>query len=180
MDRYAQARAKPATDERGDWPLFLKGYFRNFIIYGVLAFGVILLGVRVLLPYLAAWMSDRSEIFGELAACGVIYLVLAVLLAAMLRVPKRYWLEGLSNRVLLSILLLFRMAVTVLLAVLPAFLIFQVNPLFLSLAAVPVVILIARSNKLAGRYLEVEARFLANFNERKLAEQGETRGAGPR
>ena len=175
MDRYAQARAKAATDERGDWPLFLKGYFRNFIIYGVLAVGVILLGVRVLLPYLAVWMSDRSEIFGELAACGVIYLVLAVLLAAMLRVPKRYftplWLEGLSNRVILSILLLFRMAVTVLLAVLPAFLIFQVNPLFLSLAAVPVVILIARSNKLAGRYLEVEARFLANFNERKLADR---------
>ena len=47
----------------------------------------------------------------------------------------------------------------------------RLNPLILAVAAVPVVFLITRSNKLASRYLEVEARFLANFNERKLAER---------
>ena len=173
LDRYAQAREKDPADQRGDWPLFLKGYFRYFALYGILSVGVILLGVRVLLPYLRDILSNRTEIIAELATCGILYLFLAVLIPAMLRVPKRFftplWLEGLSNRVVLVILLLFRVAVAVLLAVLPAFLIFRVPPLFLALGAVPLVLLTVRSNKLAGRYLEVEARFLANYNERRLA-----------
>ena len=41
----------------------------------------------------------------------------------------------------------------------------------LALGAVPAVFLATRSHKLASQYLEVEARFLANFNERKLAER---------
>ena len=175
LDRYVQAREKDAGAQRGDWTLFLKGYFRNFALYGVLALGVILIGVQTLLPYLTARMPDRTEVIVELAACGVIYLFLLILLPAMLRAPKRYftplWLEGLSNRVLLTILLVFRVGVAVLLAVLPAFLVFRVNPLYLALGAVPVVYLATRSNKLAGRYLSVEARFLANFNERKLADR---------
>jgi CPA2 family monovalent cation:H+ antiporter-2 len=44
-----------------------------------------------------------------------------------------------------------------------------VNPLWLILAAIPILVLVSRSNTLAGHYLEIEARFLANFNERKLA-----------
>jgi len=175
LDRYAQARAKDSADQRGNWSLFLKGYFRNFAIYGILAVGVILIGVRTLLPMLQDLLADRGEFIVDLAACALVYVVLAVLLAAMLRVPKRYftplWLEGLGNRVILSILLVFRVAVAVLLAVLPAFLIFRVNPLFLALGAAPLVVLATRSNKLAGRYLEVEARFLANFNERRLADR---------
>lgn len=175
LDRYCLARSEDHSDQRGNWSLFLKGYLRNFLLYGILSVGAILIGLRNLLPFLTDRMAGKTELLVELAACGILYLVLAVLLAAMLRVPKRYftplWLEGLSNRVVLTILLLFRVAVAVLLAVLPAFLIFRVNPLYLALGAVPVVFLISRSNKLASRYLEVEARFLANFNERKLAQR---------
>ncbi len=131
--------------------------------------------MRTQLPYFTALMPGRTEFIVNLAVCGILYLVLAVLLPAMLRVPKRYftplWLGGLSNRVILVILILFRVGAAVLLAVLPAFWIFRVNPLFLALGAVPLIFLATRSNKLAGRYLEVEARFLANFNERKLAER---------
>ena len=173
LARYASAREKDTGEQRGDWVLFLKGYLRNFAFYGILAVGIIFIGVRTQLPFLTEKLSGRTEFIIRLAACGVLYLILLVLIPAMLRTPKRYftplWLEGLSNRVILVILLLFRLAVAVLLAVLPAFLIFQLNPLVLALAAVPVVFLASRSRKLAGPYLEVEARCLANFNERKLA-----------
>ena len=175
LERYAEARERDAGRQRGDWTLFFKSYLRNFALYGILAVGVIILGVRVLLPFLLSYMTQRTEFIVRLAACGILYLFLLVLIPAMLRTPKRYftplWLEGLSNRVVLTVLLLFRAAAAVLLAVLPAFLIFQLNPWVLALGAVPIVILITRSKTLTGRYLEVEARFLANFNERKLAER---------
>ena len=175
LDRYVQAREKDAAAQGGDWAGFLKGYFRSFALYGILAVGVIFIGVRTQLPYLTEYLSGKTEFAVKLAACGLIYLFLLILIPAMLRTPRRYftplWLEGLSNRVILMILILFRLGVAVLLAVLPAFLIFQLNPLILAVAAGPAIFLASRSNRLAGEYLEVEARFLANLNERKLAER---------
>ena len=175
LDRYIQAREKGSDSESGAWAGFLKNYFRNFLLYGILAVGVIFIGVRTQLPYLTEHLTGKTEFFVELVTCGTLYLFLLVLIPAMLRTSRRYftalWLDGLSNRVILTILIFFRLAVAVLLAVLPAFLIFRLNPLILAVGAVPVIFLVSRSNRLASQYLEVEARFLANFNERKLAER---------
>lgn len=171
--KYSAAKQADKSGENKDLTFFLKYYFQTLALYGVLAVGVILLGVRSLLPFLLRldWGGRRAE----LVACGMMYLALFFLLPAMLRIKKRYftalWLESTSNRLLLSILMIFRAGVVILLAVLPAFLIFQVNPLWLASGAIPLMWIITRSDRLTGHYLEVEARFLANFNERKLAEQ---------
>ena len=171
--KYSAARQADKSGENKDLTFFLKYYFQTLALYGVLAVGVILLGVRSLLPFLLRldWGGRRAE----LVACGMMYLALLFLLPAMLRLKKRYftalWLESTSNRLLLSILMIFRAGVVILLAVLPAFLIFQVNPLWLASGAIPLMWIVTRSDRLTGHYLEVEARFLANFNERKLAEQ---------
>ncbi|MDY3993065.1 MAG: cation:proton antiporter [Evtepia sp.] len=171
--KYSAAKQADKSGENKNLTFFLKYYFQTLALYGVLAVGVILLGVRSLLPFLLRldWGGRRAE----LVACGMMYLALLFLLPAMLRIKKRYftalWLESTSNRLLLSILMIFRAGVVILLAVLPAFLIFQVNPLWLASGAIPLMWIITRSDRLTGHYLEVEARFLANFNERKLAEQ---------
>lgn len=181
IERYSAAREAVKPAQNKDWPLFLKGYFRTFALFGVLGVGVILLGMQTLLPFLSARLDQ--EILVDLLTCGAIYLVLAFLLPGFLRIQKRYftalWLEGLSNRVLLILLMVLRMTTAVLLAVTPAVLIFRVNPLWMASMVLPIMWIVTRSNKLAGRYLEVEARFLANFNERKLAArfgQGEGQG----
>ncbi len=171
--KYSAAKQADKSGENKDLTFFLKYYFQTLALYGVLAVGVILLGVRSLLPLLLRldWGGRKAE----LVACGMMYLALLFLLPAMLRIKKRYftalWLESTSNRLLLSILMIFRAGVVILLAVLPAFLIFQVNPLWLASGAIPLMWIVTRSDRLTGHYLEVEARFLANFNERKLAEQ---------
>ncbi len=171
--KYSAAKQADKSGENKDLTFFLKYYFQTLALYGVLAVGVILLGVRSLLPFLLSmdWGGRRAE----LVSCGIMYLALLFLLPAMLRIKKRYftalWLESTSNRLLLSILMIFRAGVVILLAVLPAFLIFQVNPLWLASGAIPLMWIVTRSDRLTGHYLEVEARFLANFNERKLAEQ---------
>lgn len=173
IEKYSAAKQADKSVENKDLTFFLKYYFQTLALYGVLAVGVILLGVRSLLPFLLGldWGGRRAE----LVACGIMYLALLFLLPAMLRIKKRYftalWLESTSNRLLLSILMIFRAGVVILLAVLPAFLIFQVNPLWLASGAIPLMWIVTRSDRLTGHYLEVEARFLANFNERKLAEQ---------
>ena len=172
MEAYSQARQQEKVGKNKDWPAFLRGYFRTLTLYGILSVGTILLGVRSLLPFLLGLMGGNA-VLAELTAGTAIYVVLVLLLPAMLRIKKRFftalWMDSVSNRLLLSILMLLRLAAAVVLAVLPAFLLFQVPPLWITLVALPVIWLAARSNTLAGRYLEVEARFLANFNQRKLA-----------
>ncbi len=171
LHRYCTARQSDKEAESKDMVLYFKDYFRTLALYGVLAVGAILLGVRTLLPFLVELLDSTTK--ADAVACLVIYLVLAFLLPAMLRIKKRYftalWLDSIYNRLLLCILMVFRVTLVILLAVLPAFLIFQVDPLWLALGAIPLVWFILRSDRLAGHYLEVEARFLANLNERKLA-----------
>lgn len=172
LDHWCQTRSREKGE--GDWSLFLQGYFRSFALYGVLAVGVILLGKRLLLPLLLETFPDRSWLPRGLTCLGI-YLALAFLLPAMLRVRRRFftalWLQKVSSRVILSVLMVLRLGAAVLLAAAPAVLLFQVSPLWMILAALPVIWLATHSNKIAGHYLEVEARFLANFNERKLAER---------
>lgn len=174
IERWCQAREQTKEDEGRDWVKFLQSYFKSFTLYGILAVGAILVGIRALLPFLQSTLGERV-LLAELIDCGVIYLLLAFLLPAMLHMKKRYftalWLDKVSNRVILSFLMVLRMAVAALLAALPAMVIFQVNPLWIMAVALPVIWMATHSKKLAGSYLEVEARFLANFNERKLSAQ---------
>lgn len=174
LDRYCQAQGREKGETGRDWTRFLQGYGRAFALYGVLAVGVILLGTQQLLPLLGDWLVPRWWL-AELLTAGVIYLALAFLLPAMLRMKKRYftalWLEKVSNRVILSGLMALRLGAAALLAAAPAVILFQASPLWMSVAALPVIWMATHSDRLAGRYLEVEARFLANFNERKLAQR---------
>lgn len=174
MDNYCEAKqgAKPGEDK--DQVVYLKSYFTTLAFYGILSAGAILLGVNVLLPFLTDLLAE-SPLSPKVVTCVVIYLVLAFLLPAMLRIKKRYftalWLKSVYNRLLLSILLIFRVSLVVFLAMLPVFLIFHVSSLWMVLLVIPVAFLAMNSSRLAGRYLEVEARFLANLNERRLAEK---------
>lgn len=174
MDNYCEAKqgAKPGEDK--DQVAYLKSYFTTLAFYGILSAGAILLGVNVLLPFLTDLLAE-SPLSPKVVTCVVIYLVLAFLLPAMLRIRKRYftalWLKSVYNRLLLSILLIFRVSLVVFLAMLPVFLIFHVSSLWMVLLVIPVAFLAMNSSRLAGRYLEVEARFLANLNERRLAEK---------
>ncbi len=170
IDRYCAAKQVVKTGDSKDMVLYLRHYFQTIALYGILSVGAILLGLQSLRPFLRGQGVGKAD----LLTCAAIYLVLAFLLPAMLRIKKRYftalWLESVYNRLLLCILMVFRIGLVVFLAVLPAFLIFQVPPLWLASGAIPLMWLITQSDRLAGHYLEVEARFLANLNERKLAE----------
>ncbi len=97
--------------------------------------------MRSLLPFLVEVLENLAA--AEIITCVGIYLALAFLLPAMLRMRKRYftalWLDKVSNRVLLLVLMVLRMGAAVVLAVVPAVVIFQVNPWWMAAAALPVI-----------------------------------------
>lgn len=166
---------KNAADVKGidpDWKYFLKGYGTTFLLYGVLLLGISEIGRIVLLPALADAL--QNDTLAAVVTCAAIYVIMAPLLPPMMIFRKRYftalWLKSFANHLPLMFLVALRTAVTVFLVVRPVHLMLHVPSWLLVLIAVPVILLLSRSDWLIGRYLEIEARFLTNFNEKKLQE----------
>jgi len=178
LERYRAARLEVRDDGKDqDWKQFLKGYVSTFLIYGVLLLVITEIGHLLLYPVLVDMMPNAT--LAASLTCIALYIVMAPLLPPMMIFRKRYftalWLKSFANHLPLLLLIVLRTGVTVFLAVRPVQLMFSVPGWILLLVAVPLVIFISRSDWMVGRYLEIEAKFLSNFNEKKLQELHENK-----
>lgn len=176
MERYEEEKSISEIGDE-DWKRFLKGYFSTFAINGVVVFGLIQIGISFLMPFLHQVLG--STLAADIITCAVIYLLISPFLPAMMVFRKRYftalWLKSFANHLPLMLLVALRTAATILLVMLPLYLVFHLPMLLLFLVALPVTFILSKSNWLIGRYLQIEAHFLSNFNERRLQEkQGNT------
>ncbi len=171
INRYRDARNEvPDDSKEQDWKQFLKGYFSTFLIYGVLLLGVGEIGRLLLYPALVDMLPNTT--LAASLTCIAIYIVMAPLLPPMMIFRKKHftalWLKNFANHLPLMLLIGLRTAVTIFLVVRPVYHLFHIPRWILLLTAVPLVLMISRSDWMIGRYLEMEARFLSNFNEKKL------------
>jgi CPA2 family monovalent cation:H+ antiporter-2 len=172
VERYRAARNEVRDDEKDqDWKLFLKGYASTFLIYGILLLVISEVGRLLIYPALADMLPNAT--LAASLTCILIYIVMAPLLAPMMIFRKKHftalWLKTFANHLPLMVLIVLRTGVTLFLAVRPIYQLFHM-PRWALLLIVPLVFLISRSDWMVGRYLEIEARFLSNFNEKKLQE----------
>ncbi len=177
VERYRVSRNEIRDDKKDqDWKNFLKGYVATFVIYGILLLGISEIGHLILFPALCDMIAN--ETLAALLACIAVYIVMAPLLPPMMIFRKKYftalWLKSFANHLPLILLMGVRTAATILLAAKPVHQMFDLPDWVLLLVAVPVILLISRSDWLVGRYLEMEARFLSNFNEKKLQDLRKT------
>ncbi len=171
--RYQNEKAASSKKPKDmDWKLFLKGYSTTFLIYGILLFGITELGRLALLPALSDALQNSTV--AAVLTCVAVYVIMAPLLPPMMIFRKQYftalWLKSFANHLPLLLLVCLRTAVTVFLVARPVSIMLRAPDWVVLLIAIPVILGLSRSNWLIGRYLEIEARFLNNFNEKKLQE----------
>lgn len=173
MERYKDEKSLSEIGDE-DWLLFLKGYFSTFAINGVVVFGLIQIGISFLLPFLQQ-MLDGHMMAANVITCLVIYTVITPFMPAMMVFRKRYfttlWLKSFANHLPLMLLVALRTAISTLMLMLPLYLVFHFPLPLLFIIAVPITYILSKSDWLIGRYLQIEAHFLSNFNERRLQEQ---------
>ena len=159
-----------SREQDGDWAVFLRRYGKVTALYGIIMFGVSLIGQHVLLPFL-----DRFPI--EPRICRTVTLAailfgIALFVRPMmdLRSPiyTTLWLKNRGYHLPLMALNGIRLLMIVMLVFLPVQSVGQVDGLWLLPVIIAAVLLASRSGRLASAYFSVEARFLANFNERQL------------
>lgn len=171
LDRYTDpADADEGDNQDSDWAAYMRRYMKTTLLYGVIMLGIVIVGTRFVYPALSGYIPNALASGGICIA--LIYLGLALFIRPMLdtKSPQytALWMQSKHNRLPLMALNACRVLIIVLIAFVPLQLLVRVNGAWLVGVIVAAMILIYRTGAFASAYLSVEARFLANLNERKL------------
>lgn len=168
LNRYT-SEEQTETEQDNDWIAFIKRYFSRLAIYSIIVLGIILFGVAFLWPFLAGHLPRTVA---DIASVSIILAAAAPFVRQNLIQKNPHfvplWFKSKTNHLPLLALTIIRLVLMVVLIMLPIRIIFSLPDIFILLAALFIVTLIARSEWLVAPYLKMEARFLANFNERQL------------
>ncbi len=174
LNRYT-SEDQSATEQDSDWSAFIKKYFSRLTLYVIIILGIIFGGTSFLRPFLATHLKAPLATF---LTSFITLLAMAPFLRQCLFPRNEFfiplWFKSRTNRLPLIVLNGFRLAVSISLVVLPIRIMYAFPRFYILLAAVALVFFIIRSDWLIAPYLKIEARFLANFNERKLQERKES------
>lgn len=179
LNRYTDEN-RSDKDNDSDWQAYLKQYFFTLALYGVILLGVEIIGNHLLVGWLhglgLAWTG------AQLLTLALIYACFALFLRPMLNLHDPYltalWLKSRSNRLPLIGLTGVRWALVIYLALLPLQQILDFHSLWLIPVVALLLVLASRSQLFASSYLQFEARFLANFNERTLERDSQANSEG--
>ncbi len=168
LDRNSKD-TESGNDESRDWSAFLKKYFTTMAVYGILVWGIGQLGTLLLWPFL----GEHWPAWGAAAATlAVTLLVMSPFIRPLLYCRNRYfsalWLKKRANRPQLIVLMVLRTLVAAGLVIIPFQVVLQLPLWVLGLLGLLIIGLASRSDRLVTHYLQIEARFLSNFNERQL------------
>lgn len=155
------------------WGSYLQRYAKTGALYSVIMIGIIVIGKKLLLPLLM-----RLPLSGSLCTIlclAVIYFLLALFIRPMLDFNSAQytalWLQSRRNRLPLIALSAMKVAFASVLIFIPMQSVAGISGAWIVAAVGLAVVLVSRSGWMATRYLSVEAKFLSNFNERKLQRQ---------
>ncbi len=170
LARYT-AEERSGSEQDSDWAAYLGRYIKVLVLYGVIMLGIDIIGRSFLLPVFERLLPGTLP--AKLLSLGLIYLGMALFVRPMLdmKAPQymSLWLRGSVYRLPLMALTAIRVLVIVLLFFIPLTQIMGIAGLWLLPLIALAVLLIYRTGWLSSAYLRVEARFLANLNERRLA-----------
>jgi len=159
-----------------EWKTVLKDFLMKVAIYGSIMLVLTLVCCRALYPALASLTGEKAA---KIVVIIVNYLALALFAAPLMGNRSvaftQLWMDRLANRPPLVVLTLIKVVVLELIALIPVESLFDINNFVIVLLIPLSVFLIARSDFIATYYLQLEARFFANLNQKTMEERGGAR-----
>lgn len=157
------------NEKDSDWHLYIKRYFFRLVVFGGLMLAIAIFGMHILEPMLKDHMAPMTA---DIAACVIIYLGMAFFVGPLMNLHNNLytslWLKRKSFRLPLMVLNLIKVALVTAVAMIPLWGLFNIQPMWLFFVVVAVVAVLAKSDVMTGWYLQLQTRFLRNFNERLI------------
>lgn len=155
-----------------EWYTHIKSYFSRMAIFGGMMFVMVLIGLNYVEPFLSARIEATAS---YVITCLLIYCGMAIFIGPMLNLHSNVftslWLRKKSFRLPLMVLANMKIALIAIIAMIPLAHLFEIRPLLLFVVVVAVVGLIGKFGGSTSWYLQLETRFLRNFNERLLEKE---------
>ena len=161
------------TEEVEAWNAFLKEYFLSLVIYGPIMLVVSIAGSRWIEPLLANVIpSTLSKIIVLIG----IYLILALFARPYMGSRSisftHLWMSKFYNRPPLFVMVLIKIAVFVFFGYIPLKVLLDLHYDFVIAIILIALIVFCKLDFVSTYYLKLEARFLANLNQRTIKENG--------
>ena len=175
LNRYT-SEEQIEKEQDNEWYLYLKKYFFRIVVYGGIMLSAAVFSVKIAEPFLAEWLNPLA---GELISTLGLYLVIAVFVRPLLNLHNNLftslWLKRISFRLPLLVFNLIKIGIVAAIAMIPLRVFFNVHLLWLALIMTAVLLIFSRNSFISTWYLQLETRFLRNFNER-IIEREEREG----
>ena len=154
-------------EHTSEWKIVLKDYVLKFVIYGSIMFVTAIAGCELLYPAIRETAGKRNAaIISTLLIYAVIIVFTRPFLGKRNVAFTKLWMDRLANRPPLAAMIMLKLGALVMIALIPLIDLFELkNPLLLLL--IPLVLyVIGRLQFVSTYYLQLEARFLANLNQK--------------
>ncbi len=165
LNRYT-SEERANIDHDNEWNIYIKNFFTKIVIYGGMMFVVAFVGARFIEPVMGNYMGDLAA---SMLTCIVTYIIMAFFVGPFINphdeVFTSLWLKKTSYRAPLMALGLIKVFLVSIIAMVPLWMMFDVRPVWLFFIVVAAVSLVARYGGVSSWYLQLETKFLCNFNE---------------
>lgn len=173
LNRYTSAQQQE-QEQDSEWYAYIKMYFFRVTVYGGIMLAAAILGIRVVEPFL----SGHLPLFwSQVIACLVTYLIMATFVRPMLNMHNNYftslWLKRASFHLPLLVLNFLKVGLIGVIAMIPLRVFFNVHLAWLAIILTVVLVALSKTGFMATWYLQLETRFLKNFNERIIRREEE-------
>lgn len=171
LERLETGAETDSREQDSDWAAYLRRYLKSLLLYGVIMLGLSVIAGRFLMPLLLRLLPDEQA--AQLLCLAVTWLSMALFIRPMLNAGDPdfmvLWTRSRIFHLPLTALVFLRIGLMALLFFRPLNTMLGISALWMIPVLAVLVLLISRSGRLASVYLRVEARFLANLNERQLS-----------
>ena len=181
-DRLLKAISKYTSDKRdtsdnsADWKHYMATYTSRTVVIGAILFLLHYVGYSRVMPLFEERFGDTA---GSILCCLLTIVLMIPLISLLLgrrsATFKKLWLSSPTNRMPLTLLRTLQMGLSLLFIMLSLVRMLEVNVFWLIPAGLLVLAVAVRSDFLRGQSLKIEARFMANFNEKVLQNRKEAR-----
>lgn len=170
LDRYT-SEGQIDHDKDQDWKNYLGKYFLKTLICVALLFAIYMISKLYVVPFVYRLIPNYG---GRLLEAVVIIVLMSPFISILCStrkniIYKKLWIKHPANRLPLMMFNIIRIFIAIGFLALTLKSIFAIPTGIISIIALVVVFIVGRSDLVSGASLRLQARFVANFNERALA-----------
>ena len=164
-----------AEEHTSEWKIVIRSELIKIVLYGSIMFVTALASCNLIQPALSGITGEQAS---KIICTVIIYAVMIIFARPYLGNRSiaftQLWMDSLSNRPPLAALIMIKAGLMMAIAAIPLIDLFDLRGVLLILPPAAI-FLVARSDIVATYYLQLEAKFLSNLNQKTMEERGGTR-----